>query len=276
MHNVNVENPILVIGASGYLGQCITRLLGVRAIATHCSTPKFSTSLRYDLYADALLPATAERATTIIFAAAVEMNRPIDQLATAMKRLLQQITTKRFLYISSDAVFDGQRGHYSEADKPTPVNAYGQNLVLCETLIQTLMENHCIIRPSYIFGFNRGELDPRLARTRDALLADATYYAYNDYYKSPLSVHEVAAAVVQLADSTMCGPVHVAGPRLSAYEFHRRAMIALGVDTANLQPEAMPVRADLMRDTSLDSSNWWSICNTQPLSIERALEIERP
>jgi dTDP-4-dehydrorhamnose reductase len=52
MHNVNVENPILVIGASGYLGQCITRLLGVRAIATHCSTPKFSTSLRYDLYAD--------------------------------------------------------------------------------------------------------------------------------------------------------------------------------------------------------------------------------
>lgn len=274
MTGKSAGQEVLVIGASGYLGQRVTRLLSGRAIPTHRRTPTFPESIPYDFYQDEL-PPTAVTASTIIFAAAVEMNQPTDKLAAGMKRLLIQVGPRRFVYISSDAVFSGRQGDYTEMDVPDPANAYGRNLVLCEQLVQEMTPDYCIIRPSYIFGFNNGMLDARLARTRQTLEQGERYVAYHDYYKCPLSVHEVADAVVRLAESGYTGPIHVAGPRISAYEFQQRAMTALGVDTANLHPEPMPDSPDLMRDTSLDSSHWWRMRNAQPMSIEDALQVQR-
>ncbi|MEM7537493.1 MAG: sugar nucleotide-binding protein [Chloroflexota bacterium] len=264
----------LIIGSSGYLGQQVTRHLMQRepkVIATHHTTPKFTESESYNFYKDTALPLDSST-TVVIFAAAVEMNQPADRLEAAIRRLLEQISTCRFVYISSDAVFSGRKGEYTENDSPDPINAYGHNLVLCERLVQEMVADSCIVRPSYIYGFVDGELDARLARTRDRLLQGETCTLYDDYYKSPLSVQEVAGAVVHLAQSTIQGPIHVAGPRMSAYTFQRRAMDALGVDSTKLFHEPMPDDPTLMRDTSLDSAKWWSICQSEPLSIEYGLK----
>ncbi|MCB0182908.1 MAG: sugar nucleotide-binding protein [Caldilineaceae bacterium] len=210
-----------------------------------------------------------------MFAAAVEMNQPTAKLERAMRQLLPQVSGYRFIYISSDAVFSGERGLYTEAAQPDPINGYGRNLVLCEQLVQAMVADYCIVRPSYIFGFVNGQLDARLSRTRDTLLAGDESRAFENYYKSPLSVHEVAEAVVRLTQSEFIGPLHVAGPRMNAYDFHRQAMDALAVDTSNLIPEPMPTDTNLMPDTSLDSSRWWAMRGSQPMSIRDALQIEQ-
>lgn len=212
---------------------------------------------------------------TVIFTAAVEMNQPADKLMSGMRRLLSQLAANRFVYLSSDAIFSGERGHYTEANPPDPVNDYGRNLLHCERLVQGMTPDHCIIRPSYIYGFSNGELDLRLSRTRDRLLRGDSVVLYDDYYKCPLSVHEVASGILHLAQSNVQGPIHLAGLRMSAYAFQQRAMNALGVDTTRLTAQPMPTDAGLMRDTSLDSSKWWQMCGQQPLAIEDALQIER-
>ncbi|MBV7333804.1 sugar nucleotide-binding protein [Chloroflexi bacterium TSY] len=271
-----MDKKILVIGSSGYLGQMVTKMLGDVAIATHRSAPKFHHSLPYDFYQDATLPlADLEMGSkmVVIFTAAVEMNKPADIVVDGMQRLLNQLRECRFIYLSSDAVFSGEKGNYAEHDSPQPLNDYGRNLVLCEELVQGMISDSCIIRPSYIYGFVGGELDTRLSQTRDKLLHGEIYIAYNDYYKSPLSVHQVADAVVRLAESDYTGPIHVAGPKMSVYEFQRRAMLALNIDISGLQQEPMPNRSGLMRDTSLNSSRWWAIRDAQPITIETALQI---
>lgn len=275
-----MPNDTLVIGSSGFLGQRVTQLLRSRrtdsqTIPTHRSTSTFSGSLFYDFFADGKLPIDPV-GMTVIFAAAVEMNQPADRLQAGMQRLLVQVTKSRFIYVSSDAVFSGQRGNYTEDDKPDPINDYGRNLVLCENLVHTLLDDYCIVRPSYIFGFVDGQLDARLARTRDALLAGDEVKAYNDYYKSPLSVHEIADAIVHLADSDHRGPLHVAGPRMDGYQFRREAMTALGVDTSRLSSEPMPADPTLMPNTSLDSSKWWTMIDSKPMSIKDALAVGCP
>jgi dTDP-4-dehydrorhamnose reductase len=269
-----MKKDILVIGSSGYLGQQVTSLFDNRAIPIYRTTPKFPDSLQYDLYQDEKLPIdTSEK--TIVFTAAVEMNQPIDKLRAGMERLLTQVSDRRFVYISSDAIFSGKKGNYSELDTPDPVNDYGQNLVLCEQLVQSIVQDYCIVRPSYIFGFVNGQLDARLARTRDALESGDKYIAYNDYYKCPLSVHELADAIVYLTDSNYQGPIHVVGKRISTFEFHQQAMEALDVNTSRLLSEPIPKDANLMQDTSLDSSRWWEMRNSSPLSITDALQIGR-
>lgn len=269
-----MQKDFLIIGASGYLGQQVAKRLGDRAVTTHRSAPHFAGSLPYDFYQDEKLPIDPA-GMTVIFTAAVEMNQPTDKLTAAMRRLLGQLSANRFLYLSSDAIFSGARGHYTEADPPDPVNDYGRNLLLCEGLVQAMTPDHCIIRPSYLYGFSNGQLDLRLARTRDRLLRGDPVVLYDDYYKCPLSVHEVADGVVHLAQSAYQGPIHLAGLRMSAYAFHRQAMNALGVDSTRLTAQPMPTGAGLMRDTSLDSSRWWRMRDAQPLSIKDALQIER-
>lgn len=272
-----MDKKFLVIGSSGYLGQCVSRLLDGQVIVTHRTSPKFPNSIAYDFYQDERLPVDLSAAPidemTVIFTAAVEMNQPAERLAEGMKRLLIQVSKSRFIYISSDAIFDGEVGNYSEPERPNPVNPYGHNLVMCEKLVTELVADNCIVRPSYIYGFNHGRLDDRLNRTKETLLRGEIYRAYDNYYKCPLSVHEVADAVVHLAYSDYNGPIHVAGRRMSAYEFHRRAMETIDVDTANLLSEPMPDKPGLMPDTSLDSSLWWQMRGRQPMEIEEALQI---
>ena len=261
----------VVLGSNGFLGQSISQLLTGKRILTHRRTPKFPDSLRYDFFADEALPITLDEPSTIIFTAGAHMNQPTPKVAAAMTRLLERVAGYRFVYISSDALFDGTQGNYTEDDTPNPVAEYGHNLLTCERTVQAMCADYCIIRPSYIYGFVNGELDRRLAQTRDTLLSGEGFTAFVDMFKSPLSYQEEALAVVQLAASNFVGTIHVAGPRMSAYEFRLRAMQALGVDCTHLRPESMPDNREIMRDTSLDSTKWQALLNASPISIEEGL-----
>jgi hypothetical protein len=65
--------------------------------------------------------------------------------------------------------------------------------------------------------------------------------------------------------------VHVAGERLSVFDFHRQAMDALGVDTRRLQIGTMPPMAGMLRDTSLCSTLWQTLTRVKPLTIHETL-----
>ena len=53
---------------------------------------------------------------------------------------------------STDYIFDGQSGPYSEEDKPNPLSYYGQTKLLSEEIIQESGAEHLIIRSNVIYG----------------------------------------------------------------------------------------------------------------------------
>ena len=53
----------------------------------------------------------------------------------------------RFVYISTDYIFDGEKGNYSETDKPNPITEYGKSKYAGEKLVRSL-KNYLIIRTS--------------------------------------------------------------------------------------------------------------------------------
>ncbi len=55
------------------------------------------------------------------------------------------------LYLSTDFVFDGQKGRYREEDPPHPINVYGRTKWQGEQAVQQ-WEKHYIVRTSWIFG----------------------------------------------------------------------------------------------------------------------------
>lgn len=260
-------------GASGFLGRCIAGRLAPegRVAFTHCRTPCFPASVRYDFFRDDIAAIVdGVGAAVVIFAASVERG-PSDDVRSSMERFLRACRARRIVYLSSDGVFDGEKGCYTEQDTPAPRTPYGRNLLLCETLIRERCSDHCIVRPSYIYGFSAGQLDRRLARTRDLLTRGQEVRLYDDMYKSPLGVDQVAEAVIRLAASGFKGVVHVAGIRLSVFEFHHQAMEAMGIDPAEMKRCSMPVAAEMLRDTSMDGSLWQKLTDMRPHSIGQTL-----
>lgn len=262
----------LVVGSSGFLRRVLVDVLRPSqwVVPTHHTTKVFPESLPLDLFGSDLEPVfNHPQIGTVVFSAAIE-TEPTGQVARAMRRLVDLCGAKRFVYLSSDGIFGGEKGRYREAAEVAPRTLYGRNLHLCEEIVRQACKDHCIIRPSYLYGFSHGQLDLRLARTRAALLAGETVTLYDDMYKSPLGVRQVAEAVAWLSRSDFVGTVHVAGPRLSVHKFHTEAMCALGVDTAKLVAAPMLDNA-LPRDTSL----WQDLTGATPLSVTETLSGSR-
>jgi dTDP-4-dehydrorhamnose reductase len=263
----------MVIGASGFLGSEICRLLGDHlALRTFTSQQTTSDDMRYDFFRDNIghLLLCAAEIRTVIFASAVEMKSEA-LVRPAMQRFADACKHVRMVYLSSDGIFDGERGLYTEVDAPQPRTLYGRNLAACERILSDTCKNVCIIRPSYIYGVSAGYLDKRLAETRARLEAGEPVALFDDMFKSPLGVTQVAQAVVDLAESDYPGVVHVAGQRMSVYDFHTEAMQALGIDTSKLTPRQMPISEGHLRDTSLDTSLWRKLTGTTPRTVYATL-----
>ena len=133
-------------------------LAGHPLTLTHHTNKNFASSVKYDFFADTphFLP---DKPSTVIFTSAVEASEETERVREAMNRLLTFMPRHRFIYLSSDGIFSGGEGHYSEEDEPKPRTLYGRNLLTCESLVRQTLSNYSIIRPSYIYGWVNGRLD---------------------------------------------------------------------------------------------------------------------
>lgn len=109
---------------------------------------------------------------------------------------------KKIIYISTDYVFDGKKGNYSEEDPVFPINKYAWSKLGGECSVR-LTDNHLIIRTSFgpdIFPYSQ---------------------AYKDQWTSREQASLVAKKIISLIRRDTRGTVHVGGLRKSVYEYAR-------------------------------------------------------
>ncbi len=59
-----------------------------------------------------------------------------------------------FVYISTDYIFDGKNSPYLETSQPNPLNTYGKTKLNGENVAKQTLENHIILRPTILYGYN--------------------------------------------------------------------------------------------------------------------------
>lgn len=250
----------LVIGGSGFVGGEIVATLreaGERVVATHHDKPTSHAPVAFDFWTDDLASLLGEHdIETVVFAATVEggYDESIEAFERSVSRVLDACRNHRFVYLSSDSVFEGIDGPYVEDDPRRPTTEYGRRLVAFEDEIRRTHDDYCIVRPGYVFGFSRGELDPRLARTRERIRADESVEYFADMYKSPVAVSELATATRALVTADYVGVVNAGGPRTSVYQFHCDGMRGLGISPTLIVPTNIPDGMDVPPDLSLVSA----------------------
>jgi len=300
-----VARTALVVGASGFLGRAVVERLrteGWTVVGTYCSTMPSETgaagardhlpdeAVRFDFWTDDLRAhVNALDPDAVVFAAAVEYGGEADtgdsDVAVPFERRARAVAEacadRRFVYVSSAAVFDGTEGRYDEFAARSPRDEYGRRLVAFEDAVAVTCGDAAVLRTSYLFGFAGGTLDDRLARTRDSLDRGESVAYFADMYKSPVVVSEAAAAVETLATTDAVpgdneGPfvLHAPAPRTSVYDFHSDAMGALGRDPAVIEAEPIPPDMDVAPDTSLRSARFESLVGFEPTAVGPALRSQ--
>jgi len=161
----------------------------------------------------------------------------------------------RFVYFSTDYVFNGRLGPYAEDEPGDPIDAYGKSKWLGELAVQDAHPEALVIRTTTVYG-----PDPNgknfLYSLRKGLAGTKPFRVPADQISTPTYNLDLAAAVVALAERCAHGVFHVAGPDLaSRLEFARRAAAVMRLDPANLsgvstaelaQIAARPLRAGLL------------------------------
>lgn len=285
---------MLVTGGSGYLGGWVVRLAraGWDVTATYFTHPVDEPGVawrRLDVRDEAAVAALVAgvRPAVVVHTAA---GRPGDSadfeaINTAGSRHIARAAAAcgaRLIHISTDALFDGEKGNYVEEDSPTPITPYGHSKAMAEEEVCASGAEAVIVRTSLIYGWQ-----PRLARQVrwivDDLEAGKPVRLFTDELRCPVWVESLAAAVVELAGLDYVGVLHVAGAQpLSRYEFGVRLLRFHGLDTGSVIPTCCrEVGAGFPRlrrplDCTLDCSRARALLRTPLPGVDEVLASLTP
>ena len=149
----------------------------------------------------------------------------------------------RLVHISTDAVFDGERGGYAEQDEPRPVSVYGSSKLDGERVVLSECPEALVVRTN-IFGWNAR---PKLSLAEwflEKLRRGERCTGFTDVSFSPIAVGELSRRLLQLLSMPVTGVLHLAGGEtISKYEFGLRIAEAF-----QLSPDAIvPGTVDSIR-----------------------------
>ena len=160
-------------------------------------------------------------------ARAANLEQPLNIAQAASK------SGAKFVYFSTDYIFDGVSGPYTETSPTNALSAYGQAKLEAEhVLAEALGDQLLTARTSWVFGpETQGKnFSYQLAKT---LSAGKTLECPSDQISSPSYGPDVARAVVALVEAGHSGLIHVAGPEvMGRVAFAQGIARGFGLDTS--------------------------------------------
>lgn len=181
-----------------------------------------------------------------------------------------------FLYVSTDYVFDGEKGMRKESDNPGPIDHYGKSKLEGEKVVQEIATKWCIARTSTPYGIHpKKKCFPIFIA--ENLQAKHPLDIITDQYTSPTYVPNLSRMLIEIASRKIHGILHVAGAtRISRYDMAEMITEKLNLDKKLLRPASMDTinwTAKRPKDSSLDISKAASILKEKPVGVVEGLDL---
>jgi dTDP-4-dehydrorhamnose reductase len=181
----------------------------------------------------------------------------------------------KLILVSTDYVFDGNKGNYAETDEPNPISFYGITKHEAEQIAASTSPNSLIIRTSVLYGWHPVKLNFVtwiLKGLRDRQTLRVVY----DHINSPTLADNLARAIHKAIERNSQGMLHIAGSeRISRFDFARRVARRFDLDESLLIPVQMKDLswvARRPRDSSLDVGKAEKELGIELLGVDEGLE----
>lgn len=154
------------------------------------------------------------------------------------KKLAQHVAKggARLVHISTDAVFGGERGGYTETDQPHPLSTYARTKLLGEKAV-TAEDPQAVIARVNLFGWSLGGKRSLAEWFLNNLSSSQPVSGFTDVYFCPLLANELGALLLDMLDHGLRGLYHVVSRDCaSKYDFGTRLAKLFGYDASLIKP----------------------------------------
>jgi dTDP-4-dehydrorhamnose reductase len=284
---------VIVTGAGGLLGGRLAVLLhqrGFDVLALHRQTqpPRGLRQLVLELTDTEAVRATldAERPDALVHAAALgraegceahpaEADAINARLPGTLGRLCHARGI-RFVALSTDLVFPGDRAWAREGDPPGPLSLYGRTKLSGEEAALAACPSAAVVRVALVLGRGHGPRATASEAVAWALGAGRPVRLFTDEYRSPVDAESVATGISRLlALPSAAGRFHLGGPeRLSRHELGLRVARVLGLQAERIEAGVQSDHDGPDRraaDVSLDSTRARDELGWEPRPVDEAL-----
>jgi len=181
----------------------------------------------------------------------------------------------KFIFLSTDIVFDGKKGEYFETTIPKPINVYGQSKYEAEQKVSMIHDNAVIARLALCLGLGIGKTNSFIDWFLAKLESDEPIPLYYDEFRTPVSVKFVAQAIWELANNDFKGIIHLAGKeKINRYDFGGKMLEYLQSDKCHLLLKESSSNSIYLRpkDVSMKSKFLDKIINVPQENITTLIE----
>ena len=289
---------ILITGANGFLGYYLVEQLlhkGFFIIATAkgpCRLPFFHhVNFQYeemDLTDPFSIHDVFEKIKPAIVVHAGAITKPdeceLDQMKAYMvnvegtvQLLINAADIKSFfIFLSTDFVFDGETGMYTENDVPNPVNYYGRTKLEAEEAVKEYEHEWTIVRTVLVYGQNHSGHSNILTTVKEKLENGKEYNVVDDQVRTPTYVEDLAKGIVLIIEKKATGIFHLSGKDvLTPFQMAIKTAEHLKLDSSVLkkitaanfsQPATRPLTTGFIIDKARKELGY------EPLSFEEGLK----
>ncbi len=144
--------------------------------------------------------------------------------------VISQRHSIQLVHFSTDAVFDGQKGNYSETDLPNPLSVYAKTKLEGEQAVLHSDSRALVVRVNF-YGFSLMGKRSLAEFFLYNLAAGTRVFGFNDVFFCPLLVQHLGDILFEMVKKNLNGLFHVVSPRsLSKYEFGIRIAKLFGLN----------------------------------------------
>ena len=161
-----------------------------------------------------------------------------DVNVTLVENLVRiaRIVDAHMVHLSTDYVFDGQKGPYAETAVPHPVSYYGKTKLASENVCIVGSMHAAVVRTNVVYG-PYVERPDFVKWILDALESQTPVRVVNDQYSNPTYVDDISEAILRIIQKKRTGIYHVGGADYcSRYEFALRIAEFFRADASNIKP----------------------------------------
>jgi len=277
----------LVTGANGFLGANAGHFLNQKNVTAigltrDAAAVQFDSTIHVDLKNPGELAAAIRESTpsVILHCAAIsshedcernpELAIRVNAEATREAARAAQETHAQLIYISTDSVFSGTRGNYTELDPTDPFSVYGTTKLLGEQYAR--VETHALIIRTNFFGWSTTGTRSILEFFHTNLENHNPIHGFTDVTTTSLYVPTLLDYIWQLVQGDNTGIFHVTSrDPLTKYEFGQQVAQAWDLDSNNLTP----THSDQPRNISLNTSKLATTLNAQIQSQVEGIQLAR-
>lgn len=128
-----------------------------------------------------------------------------------------RLIDSHLIIFSSDQIFDGKNGPYSELDFANPINYYGKTKLAGENYCRKETKKHSIIRYSKLVNNHKFLINDFIDDILDCIINNQQISFSVDYFFSPTYMKDIAIAVAKIINTGKTGTYNVSAPELIRY-----------------------------------------------------------